>query len=82
MRHALTQDFKLNQLGINLDYWRDKYEHSHRFFKSEYYEKYQEARKEFGEYYRAKYPTTMPIQKSKDYVMLADQTEKFENFEN
>ncbi len=81
MRHALTQDNKLNELGINLDYWRDKYEHCHRFFKSEYYEKYQEAKKKFGEYYGKTYPTAKPISYN-NYIPLADRTEQFENFEN
>lgn len=82
MRHALTQDNKLNELGINLDYWRDKYEHCHRFFKAEYYEKYQEARKQFGDYYRVKYPTAKAIKPSKDYTMIVDLTERYEEFEH
>ena len=82
MRHALTQDNKLNELGINLDYWRWKYQHSHRFFKTEYYQKYQEAREKFGEYYRINYPTAKPIQQTKDYVRLSDLTEIFEEYEN
>jgi hypothetical protein len=82
MKHALTQDCKLNQLGNILDYWRWKYEVSHPFFKAEYYLKYQEARQKFGEYYKITYPNTIPTQESKDYVRLADMTENFEEYGN
>ena len=83
MRHGLTIDNKLNELGINLDYWRNKYEHCHKFFKAEYYKKYQEARKEFGEYHRAHYDIKIPkLKLSKDYIMIADLTERFEEFEH
>ena len=82
MRHAPTPDEKLNKLGFNLDYWRWKYESCYQFHNAEYYKKYQEARKEFGDYYRVTYSTAKPIQETKDYVRLADLTEIFEEYEN
>jgi len=81
MRHAPTPDEKLNQLGFNLDYWRWKYESCYQFHNAEYYKKYQEARKEFGDYYRVTYPTAKPISYN-NYIPLSDRTEQFENFEN
>ena len=81
MRHTVTTDEKLNQLGFKLDYWKWKYESCYQFHNAEYYNKYQEARKQFGEYYGKKYPTLKPIS-TMDYTPLADRTEQFENFEN
>ena len=81
MRHVLTNDIKLDELGINLDYWRWKYNTSHPFFKNEYYEKYQQAKKAFGDYYGKKYPQNkIKVKPSKEYTMMADLTERFEEY--
>jgi hypothetical protein len=81
MRHILTNDILLDELGIKLDYWREKYNKSHPFFKNEYYQKYQEARKAFGDYYSKQYPkAAVKLKPPKKYTMIADLTERFEEY--
>jgi hypothetical protein len=83
MKHPITLDNKLDELGIALDYWRWKYLVSHPFFKAEYYNKYEKAKKEFSNYYKSKYPKAkIKANESKDYIRLDDLTEKFEEYEN
>lgn len=83
MRHALTNDIKLDELGINLDYWRWKYNTSHPFFKNEYYQKYQQAKQLFADYYSKQYPkAAIKLKPSKEYTMMADLTERFEEYGN
>jgi len=81
MRHALTQDHKLNELGVNLDYWRWKYKSCYQFHHAEFYQKYQEARKAFGEYYKTHYNIKVPeLNPPMGYTRLADLTEVFEEY--
>lgn len=81
MRHILTLDNTLDNLGHELDYWRWKYETAHPFIKAEYYNDYQKAKKAFADYYSKKYPKqASKVKKPSDYIMLADRTERFEEY--
>jgi hypothetical protein len=82
MRYVLTGDIKLDNLGINLDYWKYKYEAYNPFTKNDYYEQYEKAKKAYSNYYNSKYKKAkVNIVPSEKYTMIADLTEKFEEYE-
>jgi 5-bromo-4-chloroindolyl phosphate hydrolysis protein len=76
-------DYQLMKLEDNLNHWRRKFENCHKFFKQEYFLKYEQAKNEYAAYYRTNYPTAkIEPQQFKPFERLADKTENFENFDN
>lgn len=76
-------DIMLDKLSDAVCYWKWKYEISHPFFKSEYYDKWMEAKKEFHDYAKSKYMNDIiPQPPYIPCIRLDDMTEHFENYEN
>lgn len=74
-------DIILDRLIINVDYYRWKYETSHHFFKGIRYDEFVKAKDDLRYYISKNYPKVKAPAYKNNYVMLADLTEQFENYE-
>lgn len=76
-------DTKLLKLKEDVIYYKWKYDSCHKFWKKEFYERWEQARKNYKDYVMANYPANIIEQNSTTpYIRLDDLTEHFENFEN